>query len=89
MSNTELLMKEIRTLTDKGAGEVLDFVGYFKQKHPDQVEGSYVCPHCGKTEHIPNAEAIAAMQEVNDMIDGKIPAKFYNSLDEMWGELHK
>ena len=89
MSNTELLMKEIEGLTDEGAGEVLDFVGYLKQKRPDQVEEPYVCPHCGKTEHVPNAEAIAAMQEVNDMIAGKIPAKFYNSLDEMWEELHK
>jgi hypothetical protein len=26
-------------------------------------------------DHTPNAETIAAMQEVQDMIDGKIPSK--------------
>ncbi|GHV84612.1 hypothetical protein AGMMS50230_02200 [Spirochaetia bacterium] len=84
MSNTELLIKEIQTLTDDCAGEVLDFVGYLKQKHLESAsEKPYVCPVCGKTEHIPNAEAVAAMQEVNNMIDGKIPAQGFYSLDEL------
>ena len=30
-----------------------------------------------------NAKTIAGMQEVEDIISGKIPAKWYNSLDEM------
>jgi hypothetical protein len=34
-----------------------------------------------------NAETIAGMQEVEDMISGKIPAKWYKSLDEMWEDL--
>ncbi|GHT60798.1 hypothetical protein FACS1894109_18830 [Spirochaetia bacterium] len=84
MSNTELLIKEIQTLTDDCAGEVLDFVGYLKQKYPESAsEKPYVCPVCGKMEHVPNAEAIAAMQEVNDMIDGKISAQSFHSLDEL------
>jgi len=34
-----------------------------------------------------NAETMAGMQEVEDMIEGKIPAKWYNSLDEMLEDL--
>jgi len=34
-----------------------------------------------------NAETIAGMQEVEDMIEGKIPAKWYNSLEEMLVDL--
>jgi hypothetical protein len=30
---------------------------------------------------------MAGMQEVEDMIAGKIPAKWYKSLDEMWEDL--
>lgn len=34
-----------------------------------------------------NAETEAAMQEVNDIIDGKTPAKRYSSFDEFLKEL--
>ena len=40
-----------------------------------------ICPECGK-EHIPNAVTIAAMREVQDMIDGKTPVKWYKSIEE-------
>ena len=33
---------------------------------------------------IPNAETLAAMKEVDDMINGKIPAKKYTSTDELF-----
>jgi hypothetical protein len=33
------------------------------------------------------AEIIEGMQEVEDMISGKIPAKWYKSFDEMWEDL--
>ena len=36
---------------------------------------------------IPNAETLAAMQEVDDMINGKIPAKKYTSTDELFKDL--
>ncbi|GHV37522.1 hypothetical protein AGMMS49546_05530 [Spirochaetia bacterium] len=52
-------------------------------------EDDYVCPHCGKKEHIPNAETIAAMEEGDAMERGEIPVTWYNSLDEMWEALHK
>ena len=42
---------------------------------------SSICPECGK-EHIPNAKTIAAMQEVQEMIDGKTPTKWYSSIEE-------
>jgi hypothetical protein len=43
----------------------------------------YDCP----LDHTPNAETIAAMQEVQDMIDGKIPRKTFSSFDEFWADL--
>ena len=36
---------------------------------------------------IPNSETLAAMKEVDDMINGKIPAKKYTSTDELFKEL--
>jgi hypothetical protein len=44
----------------------------------------YDCP----LDHTPNAETIAAMQEVQDMIDGKIPRKTFSSFDEFWADLN-
>jgi len=49
--------------------------------------GGCICPECGK-EHVPNAVTIAAMQEVQDMIDGKTPAKWYNSVREARKDLN-
>ncbi|GHV85794.1 hypothetical protein AGMMS50230_14020 [Spirochaetia bacterium] len=48
----------------------------------------YVCPHCGKTEHIPNAVTIAAMEEGDAILRGEIPAKRYKSVDEFWKDLN-
>jgi hypothetical protein len=84
MSNTELLIKEIETLPANDVAKVIDFVGYLKYSAP---QDSYVCPICGKTEHTPNAETIAALQETQDMIDGKIPSKGYHSISELIGAL--
>ena len=36
---------------------------------------------------IPNAETLAAMKEVDDMINWKIPAKKYTSTDELFKDL--
>lgn len=36
---------------------------------------------------IPNAETLAAMQEMDDMLTGKIPAKKYASTKELFEEL--
>ena len=36
---------------------------------------------------IPNAETLAAMKEVDDMINGKIPAQKYTSTDELFKDL--
>ena len=36
---------------------------------------------------IPNAETLAAMKEVDDMINGKISAKKYTSIDELFKDL--
>lgn len=36
---------------------------------------------------IPNSETLAAMKEVDNMINGKIPAKKYTSTDELFKDL--
>lgn len=36
---------------------------------------------------IPNVETVAAIQEMDDMISGKIPAKKYSSTDELFKDL--
>lgn len=36
---------------------------------------------------IPNAETVAAIQEMDDMISGKIPTKKYASTDELFKDL--
>ena len=36
---------------------------------------------------IPNSETLAAMKEVDDIINGKIPAKKYTSTDELFKDL--
>jgi hypothetical protein len=45
------------------------------------------CSICAK--NLPfNATTIAAMQETEEMIRGKIPCKWYHSLEEMLVDLH-
>jgi hypothetical protein len=80
MSDTDLLIKEVQSLPPGCLREVLDFVGYLRQKYAQAPEG--------RLDDIPNAVTIAAMQEVQDMIDEKIPTKRYHSLDEMLDALH-
>jgi hypothetical protein len=36
-----------------------------------------------------NAETVAAIEEGRAMMRGEIPAKWYNSVDEMWEDLEK
>ena len=42
-----------------------------------------------KPEEVPNAVTIAAFEEGDAMIRGDIPAKWYNTLDEMLVDLDK
>jgi DUF917 family protein len=79
MSDTELLIKEIRTLPADCITEVLDFVGYLKQKQSEKTAPDIDCP----LDHTPNAVTIAAMREGDAMLRGEIPANRYHSLDEM------
>jgi hypothetical protein len=79
MSETELLIKEIRTLPADCVAEVLDFVGYLKQKRSEKTAQGIDCP----LDHTPNAVTIAAMQEGDAMLRGEIPANRYHSLNEM------
>ena len=92
MSDAELLIEEIKTLPVSRVSEVLDFVEFIKRKEAENADTSE-CPICAKHRdpetgelHF-NAEVMAGMQEVEDMISGKIPTKWYNSLDEMLVDL--
>jgi len=86
MSNAELLIEEIKTLPEDYAAEVLDFVGYLKEKASRKQEG---CPICAKYrdpvtgEPRFNAETIAAFEEGDAMLAGEIPAKWHNSLEDL------
>jgi hypothetical protein len=42
-----------------------------------KTEAGYVCPHCGKTEHTPNAETLAAMREADAIARGEIPGAVF------------
>ncbi len=37
---------------------------------------------------IPNSETLAAIQEMDDMVSGKIPAKKYTNTDELFRDLN-
>jgi hypothetical protein len=65
MSDTERLIQEIRRLPKDSVAQVLDFVGSLKRK---TAAAAYVCPYCGKTEHVPNAATIAAFEEGDAML---------------------
>ena len=86
MSNAELLIEEIKTLSKDYAAEVLDFVGYLKEKAAKRQEG---CPICAKYrdpvtgEPRFNAETIAAFEEGDAMLRGEIPATWHNSLEDL------
>ncbi|WP_010253707.1 hypothetical protein [Treponema primitia] len=85
MSNTERLIQEIETLPPSDVEKVVDFVGYLKSK---SAKPDYVCPICGKSEHTPNAETIAALEEGDAILRGEIPAKGYHSAEELLAALH-
>jgi hypothetical protein len=86
MTNAELLIEEIKALPDDYAAEALDFVGYLKEKAAKRQEWCPICakhrdPETGELRF--NAETIAGMQEVEDMITGKIPVKWHHSLEDL------
>ena len=95
MSNAELLIEEIKTLPAGRIAQVLDFVKHIKQEDAEDdgdnswFEKGEECPICAKHrdpvtgELRFNAETMAGMQEVEDMISGKIPAKWHTSLDDL------
>jgi len=102
----EVLIKEIKTLPKNRKAQVLDFVGYIKQQDAREAEKTAdlswfenggECPICAKHrdpetgEPLYNTETIAGMQEVEDMLSGKIPdtMKKFNSFEEMMADLDK
>jgi hypothetical protein len=46
-----------------------------------------VCPICAAHNYMPNAETIAAIEEGRAMMRGEIPAKVFDSFEEMWEDL--
>jgi len=101
MSDAELLIEEIKTLSADRVSEVLDFVEFIKQKEnrttgnagSSWFEKGEACPACAEHRDINtgvlrfNAETHAAIEEGRAMMRGEIPAKWYNSLEEMLTDL--
>ena len=85
----DLLMEEIKSLPESCAVQVFDYVSYLKAKAVNK-EG---CPICAKLrdpvtgEPLYNAETRAAIEEGDAILRGEIPAKRYNSLEEMLVDL--
>ena len=102
MSDAELLIEEIKTLPENITAEVLDFVGYLKEKAAKNADNSSlrgtdtesaVCPICAAHrdpvtgEERFNAETIAAFEEGDAMLRGEIPAQRFNSIEELLADL--
>jgi hypothetical protein len=90
MSQTELLMKEIEGLPAGYISEVIDFVGYLKHKAAQTENKCPLCaeytdPETGELRF--NEETLAAMREGDAILNGEIPAKRFNSLEEMLADL--
>jgi len=97
MPVAELLIEEIKTLPESRIAEVLDFVEFIKQKkarNAEKVDDSWFekgeeCPICAKHRDPVTGnprykpEVYEGMQEVEDMISGKIPAKWHTSLEDL------
>ena len=98
MSDAELLIEEIKTLPANRVAQVLDFVEFIKQQEARIADDSWFekgedCPICAKHRDLEtgelrfNAETRAAIEEGDVMLRGEIPAKKYNSLEEMLANL--
>jgi hypothetical protein len=64
---------------------LMDAVKTAENRADIEIDGE--CPICAANPPF-NATTIAAMQEAEDMISGKIPCKWYHSLEEMLVDLH-
>jgi hypothetical protein len=98
MPVAELLIEEIKTLPTNRMAQVLDFVKHIKEEDDtddSRREAGEECPICAAHRDpvtgnpCYNAETIAAIEEGDAMLRGEIPAKWYNSADEMWEDLMK
>jgi hypothetical protein len=90
MQVAELIYEEVKTLPEETAAQVLDFVGYLKEKAAKKQGECPICakyrdPETGELRF--NAETIAAFEEGDAMFRGEIPTKWYNSLEEMLVDL--
>ena len=88
------LIEDIKSLPENYTAQVLDFVGFLKEKAARQEsgyqDGCSICaklrdPETGK--QLYNAETIAAFEEGDAILRGDIPAKRYSSLKEMLVDL--
>jgi len=100
MTTAELVIEKIRTLPSNRMGQVLEFVESLRGKEAvaerddeSWFENGGECPICAKhRDPITgnpryNAETVAAIEEGRAMLRGEIPAKWYDSLDDMLADL--
>jgi len=88
------LLNVINSLPEDYTSQVIDFARYLKgkaERQSDIMAGG--CPICAKLrdpitgEEQFNAETRAAFEEGDAILRGEIPAKRYNSLEEMLVDL--
>ena len=94
MAIAEQVYKEIKTLPPNRVIQILDFVEFIKQQENRNAGiGNKDCPLCEKYRNPVtgelryNAETMTAIEEGDAMLCGDIPAKRYNSLEEMLVDL--
>jgi len=72
------------------AGQViLTFTPAVKAADDDGLYPDGECPICAAKNYMPNAETIAAIEEGRAMLRGEIPAKWFDSFEEMWEDLKR
>jgi len=73
--------KETRNNTEKADSDD----SWFERGEECPICAKHRDPETGELRF--NAETVAAIEEGRAMMRGEIPAKWYNSLDEMWNDL--
>jgi hypothetical protein len=66
---------------------ILAFIPAPKNADDDGLDYEGECPICAAHNYMPNAETIAAIEEGRAMMRGEIPAKVFDSFEEMWEDL--
>ena len=80
----------ILTFTPAGDQKSADTVAEASPSYAaDGLDYEGECPICAAKNYMPNAETIAAIEEGRAILRGEIPAKWFDSFEEMWEDLNR